>query len=626
LRKIGEEARAQRAQRGAGAVTTLQARWFSALPFLLAAILLAIGANVAGATIRYTVSIEHPERHIFHVGVEIPDVKGEVILQMPAWNTIYQIRDFSTHIREVEAFAGTIPAGLEKLDKLTWRVTGSGTIKVRYATYWDEAGAFATQLNAEHAFLNPAMILMYVPARRNEGVVLSMADVPNEWQAAASSLQADSAADRGRLFEFAAGNYDALADAPIELGKIVKFDLRGMTPPISVAMHADKWRKKEVEEELRRICVYELKLMEGAPYEHYTFIIHLDEAAQSAGGGMEHANSTAIALRSQDQLPDIAAHEFFHLWNVKRIRPATLDPVDYTREQYTRALWFAEGVTSTYAAYTMVRTGLWSKDQFYFDLSQQISDLESRPANRWQSAEESSLDAWLEKYPLYNRPQESVSYYEKGQVLGMLLDTLIRDRTDNEKSLDDVLRAMNNDFAKKNKPYRDSLDVRLTAERMAGGSFEEFFDKYVSHAQPLPYAQILSLAGLELRTGQRKRPVLGFFTDRNPSGEVIVREVDPESSAGQAGLRSGDSILSWNGAEPPRNPERWVFSQKPGNEMRLRIRRDDREMPFDFRIDEATDAFYQVVENSHAESKAKRIREGILHGTTQPVTASVPSR
>src|SRR5439155_15321794 len=124
-----------------------------------------------------------------------------------------------------------------------------------------------------------------------------------------------------------------------------------------------------------------------------TFIFHIGDAASGAGGGMEHVNSTAISIRSEEQLPNIAAHEFFHLWNVKRIRPATLEPVDYTKEQYTRALWFAEGVTSTYAAYTLVRSGIWSKDRFYDDLGAQITELEERPANRWQSAEQASLDA-----------------------------------------------------------------------------------------------------------------------------------------------------------------------------------------------------------------------------------------
>jgi predicted metalloprotease with PDZ domain len=185
---------------------------------------------------------------------------------------------------------------------------------------------------------------------------------------------------------------------------------------------------------------------------------------------------------------------------------------------------------------------------------------------------------------------------------------------------------MNNEFAKQNRTYRDSLDVRLMAERVAGGSFEDFFSKYVSHAEALPYSQVLTLAGLDLRTAQRKRPVLGFFTERGASGEVIVRNVDPESTAAQAGVRSGDVVLSWNGSEVPRNPERWVYSQKAGNDVHLRVRRDDREISIDFRIGEATETFYQVVEDSHAGAKAKRIREGILRGTTQPVTASVAAR
>jgi predicted metalloprotease with PDZ domain len=592
----------------------------------MAVFLLALVVSSASATIRYTVSIEHPERHIFHVSMEIPDVTGEVTVQMPAWNALYQIRDFSAHVRDVEALAGSNPTALEKLDKLTWRITGNGAITVRYATYWDEPGPFATQLNTDHAFINPAMILMYVSTRRAEDVVLNMPDVPLEWAATGASLKLLDYTSRVRNFEFAASGYDTLADAPIEAAKFEKFDLPAMNPPVSVVVHGDKWKKKDVEEELRRICAYELKLMEGAPYEHYTFIIHLGQAAAGASGGMEHANSTAISLRSDEEFPDIAAHEFFHLWNIKRIRPATLDPVDYTKEQYTRALWFAEGVTSTYAAYTVVRSQLRSKDQFYFDLSQQITGLEARPANRWQSAEESSLDAWLEKYPLYDRPENSVSYYAKGQVLGVLLDILIRDRTDNEKSLDDVLRAMNNEFAKQNKPYRDSLDIRLTAEQVAGGSFEDFFRDYVSHAKPLPYSRIFALAALDLRTAQRKRPVLGFFTERGASGEVIVQDLGAESSAAEAGLRSGDVILSWNGSEPPRNAERWVYSQKAGSVVRVRVRRDDREVSIDFRIDEATETFYQVVENSHAGAKAKRIRDGILHGTTQPVTASASKR
>src|SRR5262249_12744460 len=155
--------------------------------------------------------------------------------------------------------------------------------------------------------------------------------------------------------------------------------------------------------------------------------------------------------------------------------------------------------------------------------AQDINELESRPANRWQSAEQTSLDAWLEKYSYYTGPDFSVSYYTKGQVLGLLLDILIRDRTNNDKSLDDVMRKMNNDFAHNNKFYRDSLDVRLTVEAVAGGSFEDFFRDYVAHAEALPYAEILSKAGLLLKRQELTRPELGFTLERDASGKVIVR-------------------------------------------------------------------------------------------------------
>src|SRR5262249_48646797 len=305
-------------------------------------------------------------------------------------------------------------------------------------------------------------------------------------------------------------NFDALSDSPIEISKFEEFTLHDMTPTVRVVIHGDDYKKRDVEAALRKICAYEVKLMEGAPYPEYTFIFHIGKAASGAGGGMEHANSTAISIPSGEYLPNISAHEFFHLWNVKRIRPATLEPVDPTREMYTRALWFAEGVTNTYSSYALVRTGIWSKQDFLQDLSQQITELESRPAEQWQSAEQSSLDAWLEKYALYNQPQRSISYYTKGQVLGFLLDILIRDRTDNQHSLEDLLRAMNADFAREGKFYRDSLDIRLESEKLTGRSLEEFFDKYVSGANALPYQNLLGKAGLELRAHETVEATLGF--------------------------------------------------------------------------------------------------------------------
>lgn len=588
---------------------------FPAMTFLVCVLCWAAPCR---ATIRYEVSVSHPEQHLFHVTMTIPEVSGEVTVQIPAWNALYQIRDFSSHIQRVGAFAGTAKAPIEKVDKQTWRVTGQGTITVHYATYWDDVGPFATQLNGEHAFINPAMILFYVPDRRGEDVHLALTDVPGAWNAASSGNAGLESMGGARVFFFDAKSYDALADTPIEVGNFKEFSVPGASADIRVVVHGDNWSLKKIEGELSRICNYELELMGGAPFEHYVFILHIGKGA--GGGGMEHANSTAIGIPSDEYLSGVAAHEFFHLWNVKRIRPASLDPVDYTKEQYTRALWFAEGVTSTYGAYTLVRTGIWSKERFYADLGEQISELEARPANRWQSAEQSSLDAWLEKYPLYNGPDDSVSYYTKGQVLGDLLDILIRDRTGNEKSLDDVLRGLNTDFAKKGKTYRDSLDIRLEAERVAGGSFEEFFRDYIAAAGPLPYQQVLALAGLDLRTTEHKRAVLGFSAERESAGTVTVRTVDDGSPAAQAGLHVGDVIVSWNDADVPRSLGRWARERQPGETVKMRIRRDEKERTLEFKLGEEKELLYQVAEDVHANEKARRIREGLLHGVTQTAT------
>ena len=585
---------------------------FPAMAFVVCAL---SWSHPCRATIQYQVSISHPEQHLFHVTMTIPDVSGEVTVQLPAWNALYQIRDFSSHIQQVEAFAGSVKAPIEKVDKQTWRVTGQGTLSIRYETYWDDAGPFATQLNGEHAFINPAMILLYVPDRRGEAADLFLEDVSGTWNVA-SSVHAGIATIGGvRIFVLNTKNYDALVDAPVEVGNFKEFSVPGVPTDIRVVVHGDNWGQRKIEGELSRICNYELKLMDGAPFEHYVFILHIGKGA--GGGGMEHANSTAIGIPSDDYLSGVAAHEFFHLWNVKRIRPATLEPVDYTKEQYTRALWFAEGVTSTYGAYTLVRSGIWNKERFYADLGEQISELEARPANRWQSAEQSSLDAWLEKYPLYNGPDDSVSYYTKGQVLGDLLDILIRDRTGNEKSLDDVLRGLNTDFAKKGKTYRDSLDIRLEAEKVAGGSFEEFFRDYVAAAEPLPYQHVLALAGLEVRTIEHKRALLGFSAERESAGTVTVRTVDDGSPAAQAGLRVGDVIESWNDADVPRSLGRWARERQPGETVRVRVRREEKERTLDFKLGEEKELLYQVAEDSRAGEKARRIREGLLHGVTE---------
>lgn len=443
----------------------------------------------AAGTIEYRVSLAKPSEHILRVTMTIPDVKNAVDVQMPAWNALYQIRDFASRVMEVKAHdADGAPLAIAKRDTMTWRISGGESAVVSYGVFWDDPGPFAVQLDSEHAFLNLAMVLFYVPGRRDEETRVSFSDLPAGWEIAVVL------APGGQGATFRAAGYDELVDAPVEIGSFEQFRFAVAGARIRVVVHGTGWRRETLEAKLRRIVEYQVALMEDAPFEEFLFIYHFD----SGGGGMEHANSTAIHTAGDSNVEGISAHEFFHLWNVKRIRPNTLEPVDYTRANITRALWFAEGVTNTYEAYTLLRTGMRSAEEFYAGLAGEIAQLEARPASRWKSAEEASLDAWLEAYRVYRRPELSISYYNKGEILGVLLDILIRDATDNRKSLDHVMRYLNAEYAQRGRYYEDSEGIRKAVEKIAGVSFADFFARYVAGAEPLPYEDTLRRAGLHL--------------------------------------------------------------------------------------------------------------------------------
>jgi predicted metalloprotease with PDZ domain len=581
-------------------------------------------ARQAHATIDYTISVARPEKHVILVTMRVPSVRNQLILQMPAWNALYQIRDFSSHILQVTAQdEENHPLHLVKLDKLTWQVTANGRITITYPIYWDDPGPFASQLNSDHAFLNLAMILLYVPDRRSEETRLTINDVPNSWRVAVELDHVESSAGNAAA-GFVASSYDALVDAPVEVGTFDEFRIEAGGRPIRIVVHGDAGDHAHLSDALRRIVDYQVSMMGGAPFREYLFMFHV--GANFGGGGMEHFNCTTISADVPAQLPSYSAHEFFHAWNVKRIRPQSLEPVDYTREMWTKSLWFAEGVTNTYGAYTLVRTGLWSTQQFYGNLASQINELESRPAHRWQSVEQSSLDAWYEKYPLYTRPEESISYYNKGQIVGVALDIAIRDRTDNHASLDDMLRALNKDYAQQERFYGESEELRIVAENVirkkspgSDWNLQPFFTQYVSGVAELPFSSILERAGLAIHDTSQHRATLGFTINRDPGGTFTVAFPDLESGAAKSGLLEGDVLIGMNGGEIPRSPERWLRDHQPDDRITVRIRRAEEVREFSFPLGRASDAIYQITELPIATEKQRRIREGILHGTTDNI-------
>jgi len=578
----------------------------------------------ARATIRYRISLSHPDEHLFHVAVTIPKAPLGTIVAIPAWNALYEVRDFAYRVRDVQAFmvhgeGQSARIAVRKLDKQTWQLgepqTGSGggdagDLSVSYAIEWDGAGPFDSQLNAQHAFVNFAEVLMYSPDRRAEESVVQFTDVPAGWKIAAQLPVA------GAPNGFVAKSYDLLVDAPVEAGKFDTFTFAESGARFRAIVDAKGWDRVFLQDGLRKIVAYELRLMGGAPFDEYTFFIHIGSYVDVGGGGMEHANCTAIGAGSQQDVLQIAAHEFFHAWNVKRIRPQTLEPVDYTKEQWTRALWFAEGVTSTYGAFALLRSGEWNKEKFYSDLAEEIRHLQNSPAHSWQSVEESSLDTWLDKYPAYNSPQRSISYYNKGKILGDMLDLAIRDASDNRKSLDDVMRSMNTEFAKRGRFYNDSADIRATVEQVSGKSFEDFFRRYVSGVEEIPYDQFFAFAGLRLKETPRTEAGPGFSRSRGAGGNWLISRVETGSNAEKAGLRDGDEVVTIDGDKPPRNADAWMRSHSPGDTVTLHVVREgqERDVALVLASREIKESSVEEIENPTP--RQLRIRDGFLHGTT----------
>jgi predicted metalloprotease with PDZ domain len=584
-------------------------------------------ARPAAATIGYHISLRNPEQHLFHVSMEIPaqPADREIIVALPAWNALYQVRDFSYRVRDVRARNSATAAAAQlpvrMLDKQTWKISlpGAGadspaqTATLEYSIEWDDPGPFNSQLNTHHAFVNFAEVLMYLPTRRPEDTQVQFDDVPEGWRVAAE-LPAGSKPN-----SFVATSYDKLVDAPAELGKFVEFGFDEAGAHFRVVVDGKEWRRESLESILRDITKYEVHLMGGAPFSQYTFFFHFGPYPEVGGGGMEHSNCTAISSSSGDAAASVAAHEFFHAWNVKRIRPQSLEPVDYTKEMYTRALWFAEGVTSTYGSYTLERSGLWTKDQFYADLAGQIGELDSRPAHRWQSVEESSLDAWLEGYDEYRRPERSISYYNKGQILGVLLDLQIRNATDNHKSLDDVMRGMYAVYAQHGQFYADSEGVLHEAAVVAEEKFDHFFRSYVAGTEEIPYDNFFDAAGLELKVERRAAPELGFWTTTTGHGadaQVLVSQVIPGSAAEAAGLKAGDALFALNGQPLPRYLPSWLRQHAPGEPVTLHVQRDSKDLDLKFALGSIDLNKFSLIEMPAATEKQKRIRDGWLKGKT----------
>lgn len=540
---------------------------------LLSTILLLGVHALAETPITYTISLASPEQHLVEVQVFLPPGAAEHELQLPVWNALYQVRNFAQYVNWIRAKdrAGkSLP--IHELNASRWQVEGSenGAI-IEYQIYADLPGPFGAQLNSQHAFFNLAEILMYPVDARDSAIQVHFSRVPAGWKIA---TPLPSLPDGG----FSADNYDRLVDSPFELGNFQESDFDQSGGHFRVIVDADPadYDMQKITGDLQKIVAAEITWMNDRPFDTYTFFYHFPHGA--GGGGMEHAYSTAIELnaaimkRSLYSFDTVSAHEFFHLWNVKRIRPQTLEPVDYTKENYTRALWFSEGVTSAVENIVEVRAGLLDEKGLLNVLGAQITELERRPAHLTQSAEDSSLDAWLEGNPYYRRPERSISYYNKGALLGVALDLALRKASHDHASLREMLEWMNVHYAKQHRFFDDSEGVRKAAEAVSHADFGSFFTKYVAGTDEIPWDDFFRAVGLRVVTTTDTVPDPGFTASRNFDGPMTVAEVTPGSGAEHAGLQVGDTILELQGK--PAGQESWqaLYGLNRGDTLTAKVR------------------------------------------------------
>ena len=571
------------------------------------------------AAVAYTITLAAPDQHLVEVQIILPPGAARRELQLPVWNALYQVRDFVQYVNWVRAKdrAGR-PLAAREVHKSLWEINGaqSGAI-VEYQIFVDSFGPFGAQLNPHHAFFNLAQLLMYPVDLRNAAMAAHFSRVPEGWRIATPLM---SSGDGG----FIAENYDRLVDSPVEIGNFQEsdFDAGGARYRVIVDAEPADYDMAQIVADLHKIVAAATGWMDDRPFDSYMFLFHFPRGP--GGGGMEHAYSTAIDLnadtlaRSQDALPGLTAHEFFHLWNVKRIRPQTLEPVDYTKENYTRALWFSEGCTSTAADLIQLRGGLIDERRFEDELASGIGELERRPAHLTQSAEDSSLDAWLEGNSYYRRPERSISYYNKGELLGIMLDLALRDATHGQASLREVFQWMNQNYARKGRFFPDSDGVREAAEAVSHAHLEWFFSKYVTGTEEIPWNDFFRFVGLRLTEGKTAIADAGFVASRDFDGPMIVESVAAGGEAERSGLQPGDEIIEINGSIAGQDASEVLATLSPGDTLTLKIRaRRGKDRELKWKIVSRNEISYELKDMEKVTAEQRASRTAWLKGEAQ---------
>lgn len=594
--------------------------------------------------IAYNLAMPRPESHLFEVRIDVDGLakSNSIEFQIPRWSPgRYGVFDFAKNVQEVAATNGCPPQAeckreqlrVTRADTQTWRVNSNGatSVTLSYKVFGDDLSGTFSQLDARHANFNGPSIFMYVVGHKPDPVTLRI-EPPAGWRIV------NGYTTRPDQREWQFPNYDVLVDTPTEIAPdwtVKEFRVEDKTYRVVVHSFGDEGGKRDaLVRDIEKIVRAEVAMWGAPDFESYTFLIHFDPTA-SDGDGMEHLTSTQIVhpgtLADQDSYEaalDTAAHEFFHVWNIKRLRPVELGPWDFTRPLNTRGLWIGEGITNYYGHLMQRRAGIWNDRKFFDNLADTITTVENAPGSRLMSAEEASLLApFIDRSgheQRTNLDNTSISYYPKGEVVGLALDLLIRGRSRGRASLDDVMRRMYEEFYLKspNATYYlkgrgfTNEDFERTASEVAGTPLADFFDRYARTVEPPPYDEAFAHVGLRLVRRPDKAPfTAGITIDDADTQNATIKSVRNDSPAERAGLKQGDVLvtigktyvtsLSWRAALN-------IF--KRGERVPLTFRRARQTLTATLTLD-APDLFaYRLEELKDAPPAARVLRAAWLKG------------
>src|SRR3989475_3616113 len=596
--------------------------------------------------IDYRLGMSHPSSHLFEVTIEVglpADTKTNSLdFQMPKWSPgRYAVFDFAKNVQEVQAAAGICPPNsrcdmamrpVTRVDDQTWRVPfmNSSSLTITYKVFANDLSGTFSQLDARHANFNGGWVFMYVLNHKQDPVSLSI-NAPKSWHIVNGRTESKDKT------EFQFPNWDIMIDTPTEIAPDWTeddFKVDGKTYHVVVHSLGNEGSKRpDLVRGIEKIVRAETAMWGPPEFDSYTFLVHFANDGHSSDG-MEHLTSTQVIMPGAlgetgmlEETLDGIAHEFFHVWNVKRLRPLELGPWDFTQPANTRGLWIAEGITNYYGHLMQRRAGLWDDAKLLSTLAGQITEVENAPGSRLMSAEESSLSAPFIDDAVHaqhtNLENTSISYYPKGEVLGIVLDLLIRGKTNGKASLDDVMRRMYEEFYLKSpnatyylrgRGYQNEDFERVTSE-VTGADMSEFFKRYVRGVETPPYDEAFAQVGLRLGRDPRQPVSIGIANDENDTANFKLAQVRPNSPAAGAGLEPGDTIIMFGRIRlTPANFQKTLSQYKPGERVALTIQRDGRSMQTALTLTSAKVFDYRIEEMKDATPEAKALRAAWLNG------------